>query len=273
MNFHDSFQQIQSLLSIVQDDGDRFVEALRQENIPHLSFSQISAVEFCPYRYYLQYVLFQQPEPLPDYFTKGKLLHQCLAQFYRSQKDGDRIEQDDLENKSSLSSNTSFHTHLTNALQVHQQNSWCAHEILAIEHPFVFSISDDLPPMVGIIDLILQSENEILLVDHKTGRNFYPDDELQVAIYSQYIMQQYGTRRCRLFYDHYRWVENLERIRKPAFQRTEVSMHPAQWTTYFERIQIAAEKIDSIRAGEQPDAKRTCFRCPYNRNCRFSYRH
>ena len=271
MNFHDSFQQIQSLLSTVQDDGDRFVEALRQENIPHLSFSQISAVEFCPYRYYLQYILFQQPEPLPNYFTKGKLLHQLLAQFYRSQKDGTRIEQENLKNEISHSPNTGFQTHLLNAIHVHQQNSWRDHEILAVEHPFVFSMSDDLPPMVGIIDLILQNENEILLVDHKTGRNFYPDDELQVAIYSRYIMQKYGTRRCRLFYDHYRWVENLERIRKPAFQRTEVSMDPAQWTTYFERIQIAAAKIDSIRAGEQPAPIRVCFRCPYRQNCKYVF--
>ncbi len=267
MNFHDSFHQIQSLLSSVQGDSDRFVEALRQENVPHLSFSQISAVEFCPYRYYLQYVLFQQPEPLPDYFTKGKLLHQLIARFYQSQKDGRRIEQSYLENEIHRISEVGFHTHLSNALQLHYQNNWCDYEIVAIEHPFVFSISDDLPPMVGIIDLILQSENDILLVDHKTGRNFYPDDELQVAIYSQYIMRKYGSSNCRLFYDHYRWVENLDRIRKPAFQRTEVSIDPAQWTTYFERIQIAAEKIDRIRSGDQPTFNRVCFRCPYSRSC------
>jgi hypothetical protein len=50
--------------------------------------------------------------------------------------------------------------------------------------------------------------------------------------------------------DHYRWVENLERIRKPAFQRKEVSTLPASWSSYLERIQLAAEKIERIQQAQ-----------------------
>ncbi|RJQ43875.1 MAG: PD-(D/E)XK nuclease family protein [Anaerolineaceae bacterium] len=271
MNFHQSFQQIQILLSSIPNDGDLFVETLRQEHLPHLSFSQISTIEFCPYRYYLQYIRFQQPEPLPDYFTKGKLLHKLIAQFYQSQKDGNTVDLSDLESEISLSTNNMNHAHIVNALQLHFQNRWCDYEIVAVEHPFVLSISDDLPPMVGVIDLILQGENGIVLVDHKTGRDFYPYDELQVAIYSQYIRKMYGDSTCRLFYDHYRWVENLGRIRKPAFQRSEVSVEPSQWAFYLNRIQTASEKIQLLQSGEQPSPIRACFCCPYRQSCEHAF--
>lgn len=267
MSSPQSLQRIQTLIADFQGDGDVFAEMLRNEDLPHLSFSQISTLEFCPYRYYLQYVLYQQPEPLPDYFTKGKLLHQCLARYYQAQKDGINIDLIDFKEEIVALSNPAFHTHLLNALQVHSQNRWQDCEIVAIEHPFVFSISAGLPPMVGIIDLILRNGETILLVDHKTGRNFYEDDELQVAIYSRYIMERYGIDQCRLFYDHYRWVENLERIRKPAFQRKEVSTLPASWSSYLERIQLAAEKIERVQAGTILPSSPSCFRCPYRHNC------
>lgn len=271
MNFQQTLSEIQVLLTSVNHDSDLFVQALNRQHIFHLSFSQISTVEFCPYRYYLQYILYQQPEPMPDYFTKGKLLHEIIARFYQAQKEGEDLDLSDIERAFPSQLDQQTITHIGNALQLHQQNNWCEVEVVAVEHPFVFSLSEQLPPIVGIIDLVLRRDDQIILVDHKTGRNFYPYDELQVAIYSHYIKHAYTADSCRLFYDHYRWVNHLERIRKPAFQRTEVCIDPNRWHSYLERIENAAEKIHQLRAGEAPAHSSACFRCPYRTNCTYSY--
>jgi len=56
MDFDTAYTAIQSLITECAGDSDRFAERLRAGRIPHLSFSQVSTVEACPDRYYLQFV-------------------------------------------------------------------------------------------------------------------------------------------------------------------------------------------------------------------------
>ena len=271
MNFQDTYTTLQSLLDTVQHDSELFVQALHQQQLSYLSYSQITTVEFCQQRYYLQYILDEQPEPLPDYFSKGKLLHQLIAHGYQAHMDGADLSLEELQAQLAKSELVYDPTHLANALQVYQQQRWQVQRVLAVEHPFVILLSDDLPPLVGVIDLILQDGDTILLVDHKTGRNFYPYDELQVAIYAHYIQTIYPNYDCQLYYDHYRWVNNLDRIRKPAFQRTLVQVQPEHDTLYHQRMYKAAGIIQRLHDGVVPSHMGTCFRCPFHRNCIHSY--
>jgi hypothetical protein len=271
MNYQDTYTTLQSILANVNNDSDLFVQLLHGQNLAYLSYSQITTVEFCQQRYYLQYILGQQPEPLPDYFTKGKLLHQFIAQGYQARLDGAEVSLAELQAQLDASNVGCDHTHLANALQVYQQQRWQGQRVLAVEHPFVIALSEDLPPLVGVIDLVLQDGDTIILVDHKTGRTFYPYDELQVAIYAHYIQSIYPDYDCRLYYDHYRWVNNLQRIRKPAFQRTLVEVQPAHDALYRQRMYIAAGVIQQLRDGVIPSHTGACFRCPFRRNCIFGY--
>ena len=298
MEFTDAFTAIQELIVECAGDSDRFAVRLRAERIPHLSYSQVSTVEACPYRYYLQYVRGIEPEPVPEYFTKGKLLHQLIARDYSN---GHDRREPVYEDEVALQFSGENLAHLLNALELHRQNTWHGAEVLGVEHPFVMRINPfdgaqgkaSLPPLVGVIDLILKENGSYLLVDHKSGRNFYPDDELQVAIYARYIQQAYGGESVRLFYDHYRWVNHLGRIRKPAFQRVEVRADPAHWPQDLARIRAAYGKIREIHKiceqwnplhenGRKPfrsgdlrnsllritSANGECFRCPYRGMCR-----
>lgn len=260
-----AFNAIQDLIAECKGDSDLFAERLRAERIPHLSFSQVTTVEACPYRYYLQYVRGIEPEPVPDYFTKGKLLHQLIARDYCNGHDG---RQPAYEDEVALQFSGENLAHLLNALALHRQNAWRDAEVVGVEHPFVMCPDPALPPVVGVIDLVLATNDVYLLVDHKTGRNFYPDDELQVAIYAQYIHHAFGGQSCRLFYDHYRWVNKLARIRKPAFQRVEVRADPTRWPQDLARIRAAYKQIRAILEGGVAPRCGECFRCPYRGMCR-----
>jgi hypothetical protein len=272
MNFQDTYSTLQTILMQVNNDSDLFVQVLHHQQLSYLSYSQITTVEFCQQRYYLQYILDQQPDPLPDYFTKGKLLHQLIALSYQGDMDGTVVSLEGLQAQLAVSDEFCDRAHLLNALNLHQQHRWQVERVLAVEHPFAILLAEELPPLVGVIDLVLQDGDAIILVDHKTGRNFYPYDELQVAIYAHYIRSIYPDYECRLYYDHYRWVNNLQRIRKPAFQRTMVQMQPALNALYRQRISTAAGAIQCLREGAAPSHTGECFRCPFQKNCEFSYR-
>lgn len=263
----ESITLIQSVIEQTKGNSDRFAETLRENHIPHLSFSQISIAEFCEYRYFLQYEAAITPAPIPDYFTKGKLLHQMIAASYSNLATHGIINKDHYYKLINQHYQGDHEIHLRNAITLHLENLWQNCEVVAVEEPFVMQIDDQLPPCVGVIDLILKQDGKYILIDHKTGRDFYPQDELQMAIYVEYIKRRYGGSDSRFYYEQYRWVNNLNRIRKPAFQRTEVVLPGHSWQQSLQRIQSSFQSIREIKAKGVAAKDGECFRCPYRNIC------
>lgn len=263
----DSLTRIQEIIETTQGDSDLFAETLRNEQIPHLSYSQISAVEFCQYRYYLQYVLMRDPVPIPDYFTKGKLFHRIVADSYRHHNNSFEESLNQARDTIEQKFRGQNFMHLINAFYFHFFEGWSDYEIISIENPFVMMINPDLPPLVGVIDLVVKKRDKYILVDHKTGSDFYPDDELQMAIYAEYLRQNYGNMKCDFYYDHYRWVNDIDRIRKPAFQRTKVKKTRGAWSYSLARIQAGNSLIENIRTTKSAVKWGKCFQCPYRKTC------
>ncbi len=262
--------QIAAILSVIEQtkgNSDQFAETLRHNHIPHLSFSQVSTVEFCRQRYYLQYEQLIDPEPMPDYFTKGKLLHQVIAASYSNMAEGRPVDPELYFVLIQRYYQGDSATHLQNAVSVHLDNMWQDCQVVAVEEPFVMQIDERLPPVVGVIDLILKQNGNYILIDHKTGRDFYPQDELQMAIYVEYARQRYGGDNFRFFYEHYRWVRNLKRIRKPAFQRTEVILPSYYWQLALQRIHSGFRRIEEVKTTQRAPKEGECYRCPYLHVC------
>lgn len=268
-NLINNIELISAVIKNSEGNSEQFAETIRHERIPHLSFSKITSVEFCEYRYFLQYVLLKDPIPTPDYFTKGKLMHEIIAESYKKAMFNRRVNLNEYIKK--INCHYSYgenHTHLMNALTVHIENLWQGYQVVAVEEPFVMGISSELPPCVGVIDLILNRGDEFIIVDHKTGRDFYPQDELQMGIYVECIKNKYGNGKFQFYYDLYRWVNNLDRIRKPAFQRTAVSIQNNYWWSALERIRNGYITIRRIENSKTVRKSGECFRCPYRNSCR-----
>jgi hypothetical protein len=249
------------------NDADSFITALRQKRIPHLSFSQVAAVEFCPYRYYLQYVRLLEPHPTPDYFIKGKTLHQVIARTYQYLKDNESIESQHLQGLIDSHFHGESVHHLHNALRTVLENLWEGYEVVGIEQPFVMLINPDLPPCVGVIDLILRKGEQFIVVDHKTGRDFYEQDVLQMTLYGEYIYKNYPTVECSFYYDQYRWVNNLHRIRKPAFTRTPLILESINRQHTMNRMWSGHQKIEELKRNGNAERTGSCYICPYRKMC------
>ena len=120
--------------------------------------------------------------------------------------------------------------HLENAFRVHLQHSWKDVEVIAVEKPFAMLIDPHLPPCVGVIDLVRQAGRYLRsLWIIRPGGIF-----TRRMIYKAPSMWNTsagvsGMCSSAFYYDHYRWVENLQRIRKPALQRTRLISPEPGW--------------------------------------------
>ncbi len=261
-----SHLQLQQALASAGNDADEFVRTIQRLKIPHLSFSKIFTVETCERRYVLQYIRGMQPDPIPESLLKGKAFHTMAASYYRNRdmlSNAGRLSEVALAEYNGLNAQ-----HLTNVAHVFLEQTWNAYEVVGVEKAFVMQLQNGLPPLVGIIDLILKRDSCFVVVDHKTGRDFYQPDPLQMAIYKKYLTNEITeSAEAEFYYDTYRWVQSNARARKPLFQRLQVPDEKLEWHSALQRIQAGYQRIMRLENGYIPKSGSICYMCPYRRFC------
>jgi hypothetical protein len=264
--FQEAVNQIQQLIDRCNGDSETFVSDLYERRIPHISFSQVYAFETCQHQYYMRYILGKEIFPVPEYFIKGKALHRTIAKAYKTIREGSDFDEEIIHYEG-ICPSSSAGNHLHNGYLTFCRNMLTSVEVVAIEKPFVFLLNNDIPPIVGIIDLILRRGETLILIDHKTGRDFYQPDILQMAVYQGYVRSTGFQGECEFYYDNYRWVENLARIRKPAFERKKMSINELEIRESEQRLISGYKGIRKLWEGKLPERKGECFRCPYRSCC------
>lgn len=273
MDHSHEFKQISDLIASNRSNFHFSLhDSLRQHDLDHISYSQVKSIEFCPINYHFQYVQKLETQPTPAYFIKGKALHEVIAGTYAQM----RFEPDlGTVNRHFDDSELSAENvqHIENAITLHLSNLWKGFEIVGIEDSFVLNIDSSIPPVVGVIDLLLRDDQGTLyIIDHKTGHYFNEQDAFQMAVYHQYVKQAYEPTKVEYYYDHYRWVNNLARIRKPAFSRERVDLPRGHEKKTIQRVMQAAERIEQVKARKTIDRRwyadrGECFRCPFRAEC------
>jgi CRISPR/Cas system-associated exonuclease Cas4 (RecB family) len=266
-NNPEQFDQIQIHIDKNGKKSEPLRNILINENIPYISYSQISSVEFCFQKYYLDYVEKHIIEPTPEYFVKGRFMHEIIAETYRKLKNNEKIDWPEYLNKVDNEFDGKTQIHLRNAVKVHSRNIWLGYEIVGIEEPFVIYIDEGVPGCIGYIDLILKKNDEIFVVDHKTGSNFHQQDELQMAIYGQAIKKKFNGSNISFYYDKYRWINNLNNIRKPSFERERVNNGENFWDSGKKRIIDGFRSISEIDGPQETEKTNDCFRCQFRKIC------
>jgi hypothetical protein len=117
------------------------------------------------------------------------------------------------------------------------------------------------------VDLVLRKGDECAVIDHKSGKQFYELDRLQVVLYHEYVRRQYGTEQCVGYYDQYRWVNNLDRIRKPASCRTKVTIRKGTWNSVLRRVAKRYRQMKKIEQTGRAYGSSDCWGCPHSDLC------
>ena len=244
-----------------------FTRMLEKEGIEYLSFSMVNALESCPMRYLLEYVDMVKVRPEPGYFLKGRMMHEAAARIHRGRVSGRRVSFERIQAFLERRLDEEDATHVGNALTLMGEQVEDDWEVVAVEEPFVLEISPDLPVCIGVVDLIERSGRRYRVIDHKGGRKFYEPDPLQVALYREHVRRRYEAKVCLAYYDEYRWVNSLERIRKPAFQRTRVSGHGLAWSSVVGRIEARYREMRRIRESRLAAETGNCWACHLGGYC------
>ena len=265
--FQSEADQIQAIIDQSDDDSDLFVNRLHHSGLSHISFSQVYAFETCPRQYYLRYIMGMETTPVPEYFIKGKALHHTIANAYRAHREGREFDEA-IISYDEIHPYSQAGIHLRNGYLTLCQNMLSSDEIIGVEKPFVFLMGGDIPPIVGVIDLILRRDNVLILIDHKTGRDFYQPDILQMAVYLSYLRSTGFEGECEFYYDSYRWVENLARIRKPSFCRQQMLISDSEAVIQAKRLADGYRGIQQLRQSGLPEMTGECFRCAYRNYCK-----
>lgn len=248
-------------------DMNGAMSSLKRDGARFLSFSKLSDLKFCEYRYVLTYLRGVKPPKEPAYFAKGHLFHEAAAEVYRSIAKG---RQPDVPALHRLihrrAGGDEDRSHLKNALHLLLENAHAGWEVLAVEEAFALPL-DGLPPLVGVVDLVLRREATVAVVDHKTGRTFGELNPLQLALYREHARRNHGAREVLGFFDQYRWVNDLGRLRKPAFQRKQVPLGEPVWRAARMLLERAHRRIAELEKGKTARADGECFRCPLKDVC------
>jgi RecB family exonuclease len=234
-----------------------FIRSLDSEEVPYLSHSRVADYVRCPACYYSRYILGEKTES--QAMLLGTLFHNAAASFYKAKR---APEADKLFSRLGVSKlDEDRHGPLQNAITLLCQNRHSDCEVVSIEEPFFLDLAPGLPPIIGIADLVIRKGKSLVVVDHKTGKSFNDHDPAQLVLYAEHVGRLHNTRVSAGFFDEYRLVPNLDRIRKPAFRRTEVRLNKEMLPPLIRRYKSAWKEIQLLQMGEPPSAAYDCWFC------------
>jgi len=234
-----------------------FMAWVDQEGISYLSHSRVADYVRCPACYYRRYILGEKTESQAMLF--GTLFHKAAAGFYKAKN---TLEADKLFSRLRVSKlDEDRHGPLKNAIALLCQNRHSDCEVVSIEEPFFLDLAPGLPPIIGIADLIIRKGKSLAVVDHKTGKSFNDHDPDQLVLYAEHVGRLHNARVTAGFFDEYRLVPNLDRIRKPAFRRTGVPLSKKMLPPLIRRYKSAWKEIQLLKKGDPPSAAYDCWFC------------
>jgi putative RecB family exonuclease len=217
---------------------------------PHLSASSIAEYIECSLSYRFSRIDKLKPEFKSDNMEFGSCIHQALADFHQERMMGAILTMDQLQERFiyhwtirasdnaeiKYSKENSFESLLEQgkALLETYPDSFSEDNtvVLAIEEPFIFTI-DDLPiPIVGVMDLVEEDEqNNIIITDFKTAAKSYT--ETDVSKNPQLTLYQLASRKNG--YSDRKIILKLDCLIKTK-------------TPQFKRYFTARDRFDEIKA-------------------------
>lgn len=234
-----------------------FMRSLEASGVSYLSHSKVAEYRRCPRCYYRRYILGEKEET--QAMLVGTLFHNAAARLYKAKQD---VRPERLFAKLNLSKLEADRLpHLQNAVTVLCQNRHVDGEVVSVEEPFFLDLAPGLPPVIGIADLVLRTGKSLLIVDHKTCKSFQDHDPVQLVLYAEHARQAHNAPVPAGCFDEYRLVQNLDRIRKPAFRRSTVKLSRKMLPPLVREYRSTWERIQLLEPGQPPSPSDDCWTC------------
>jgi ATP-dependent helicase/nuclease subunit A len=240
-----------------------------------LSYSSLTQLERCGYRYYLERIL-GMPEAAGggaagagsgiEARARGTLVHRLLERhdYGAAAPDAARVAETAAE--LGLAASTAEQDELA-ALLGSALASRLAQRIAAsgrrrAEHPFAFSLDEAGPLITGVIDLLCQEpDGSVLVVDYKSDR-LAPGEDSEALVARDYAVQRLlyalaALREGALIVEVVHWF--LERPEQPATARYTLAERPTLEAQLAQRLLV--DRADPFAVSPRPH-RGLCLTCP-----------
>lgn len=251
----------------------------------HVSYSQIRSYLICPAKFEHQYVRGTEPSHRPVAMVLGSAVHHALAHFYLNLKEaGEKIGEGDFLDIFREKIDAELDTPVpirfedgedegaiidqgTVLLKMFHEKADCP-TVLAVEQPFNVDLLNpatgellDLK-LAGVMDLIIQSGERPMVVEHKTAGKRYAawqlELETQPTVY-KYAAREMGMGDVDLTY------QLIVKTKTPSLQLCPISRTENQVR---EMMETFATVLKAIEAGIfYRNRSWACQDCPFRYRC------
>jgi len=183
----------------------------------HLSWSQVTLFRSCPRKWVFEYVEQVEPSCVSASLVFGSAMHSALEHYFEQWMVGEVIGIDALTEvflaswQQELKDRTVIYPAKQDEQALHEQGDLMLGaliesevakpqgEVIAIEEKLVGQLSESLPTFVARVDLILQTEEGYRLIDFKTARSKWSEEQLkqsrdQLALYDNLARQRFAEQ-------------------------------------------------------------------------------
>jgi RecB family exonuclease len=229
---------------------------------PYLSHSRVNRYLHCPEQYRLYYVERLRPK-IPDAaLIFGQLVHQAIAQFFRTGAD----PADSFANAWELLRNEPLTYNLRDSWEIlrergialltkflHEEVPRLGH-VTAIEQSFTLRITSLDLALVGVIDLVAELDDVRTVIDFKTSVAAYQDHDVQLSDQlTAYQLAEPEAEQVALCV--------FVRTKEPRIDWYISARQPAHLAEYLAKAGLVARAIDAGHFYKRPG--RWCGYCDY----------
>ena len=258
-----------------------------KEDRPHFSYSQLSAMLSCPYKYFLQYVERRAWDFVPSAVSFGGAIHRSIQVFHNDLitcgKDGNGKYSDEFkslfseeadENNVVFKDGNEFDSLMEKgeALIAQYVDTFSDLKPSEVEMefrlPLVNSYTGDLhsKDVVGKIDLIAD-DNRIF--ELKTGSSAMPksavDENLQLILYGWAYKMLYGRKPEKIV------LVNLVKTKTPKIQVLDTDINPEKEKKLLHLMFAVNEAIEKEAFYPNPRGGFGCSGCTYALSCQYAF--
>jgi len=256
------------------------------EDRGHFSYSQLSAMLSCPYKYYLQYVERRGWDFVPSAVSFGSAIHQSIQMFHKDLKfcitNGKgkypeifktAFSEEVNSNNVVMKDNEEFDTLMSRgeSLMTQYVDTFADLKPSEVEMefrlPLVNSYTGDLhqKDVVGKIDLITK-DNKVF--EFKTGSsamlNSAVDENLQLILYGWAFKMLFGEKPKKLV------LVNLVKTKQPKIQILDTDINPEKERKLLHLMFAVNDAIEKRSFYPNPKGGFGCANCSYALTCEYS---
>jgi hypothetical protein len=247
----------------------------------HLSYSRIRSFQICSLAYFFRYVAKEKPAFTPAALAFGSAFHRSVEEALIQRMTGVSPAVDDLlgvfckaldESEDTAPIRGGEKNDRVGAINQARQTlmAWLTWErpssrIIAVEHFFEMQLSPWLPKLQGRVDVLEETDEELIISDIKTSRTHWGEDEIeagrdQLVLYREGLkplIEEIGkpVRLC--------W-EVIGKVKAPWVERIELS-NPPEITRPIRIATLVLEMIE--KALFVPSPGWMCSTCPFRDAC------